>query len=100
MKRTDREFYAGWSKLAREAGATEDEIRITVDEWIREARCIAAGRCPKCLAPVCADADPRQVGMSNVPGIWLRYWCSRDEAPGKRRDADACGFRIDVKVPG
>jgi hypothetical protein len=94
-QRTLRSFYAKWEEAARASGVTGEEITGYVDEKIREAIELLAGRCPKCSAPIHRIIDKRQDGPSAVAGAWVMYRCSRDPLPGIS-GGRPCGFAVDL----
>lgn len=95
LARTRPEFYTEAIKIARECGASEEEITEQMNDDIRIARLLLEGKCPTCGAPIARYVDREQQGPSSMPGVWVMYRCSTAPAPGRPRGS-ACDFMIDL----
>jgi hypothetical protein len=58
-----------------EGGLDAKEIEAAIAEMKREGACLDRLECPKCGARCTRTIDPRQVGLSDVPGAWFKYRC-------------------------
>ena len=94
--RTQRAFYREWADGARDAGVSEADIANFIDEQIHAETSRRQGKCPDCGAEIRRRVDPRQFGPPELTGTWVNYWCSRDEPPGRHRDSNRCGYRVDM----
>lgn len=83
-----RDEYDDYRRAALNTGATEAEVEEAIDLMRAEKKKIDALVCPECGAALTRAEDPRQAGMTKVPGKWFNYRCVK-----------RCGWFADRKEP-
>ena len=100
------ERYQGYIDVVLRSRLVPRTIVRMVNDLEHERLSIAAGKCPKCSAPI-KRYDSRETerlrasaGLGNMPptdsvGGWVMYRCSTQPPPGTPRSEDQCDFMLD-----
>lgn len=60
-----------------QGGATEEEADLAIAEAKRKAACADRLECYLCAGKLTKKVDGRQEGVSELPGIWFNYRCTK-----------------------